>query len=61
MNHSYCRSLISGLVFHNLSQVEQMEEKLVAAKKREELNEEALAKSVEKLEEINLRLANFAN
>jgi len=43
------------------SEVEQMEEKLVAAKKREELNEEALAKSVEKLEEINLRLANFAN
>ena len=32
---------------------QQMEEKLVAAKKREELNEEALAKSVEKLEEIN--------
>merc|ERR1719222_1656963 len=38
------------------TEVEQMEEKLVAAKKREELNEEALAKSVEKLEEINLRL-----
>lgn len=38
-----------------------MEEKLVAAKKREELNEEALAKSVEKLEEINLRLATFPN
>merc|ERR1719209_2342115 len=33
--------------------VGQVEEKLVAAKKREELNEEALAKSVEKLEEIN--------
>merc|ERR550532_1430164 len=28
---------------------------------REELNEEALAKSVEKLEEINLRLATFPN
>ena len=54
-------NLISGLVFQNSPQVEQMEEKLVAAKKREELNEEALAKSVEKLEEINLRLANFAN
>merc|ERR1719341_127825 len=43
------------------SEVEQMEEKLVAAKKREELNEEALAKSVEELEEINLRLATFPN
>ena len=48
-----------GLVFSNQTQVEQMEEKLVAAKKREELNEEALAKSVEKLEEINHRLATF--
>merc|ERR1719300_1090368 len=33
------------------SEVEQMEEKLSAAKKREELNQEALAKSVKQMEE----------
>merc|ERR1719397_1601644 len=34
----------------------QVEERLSAAKKREGLNEEALAKSVNQLDEINLRL-----
>merc|ERR550517_366715 len=43
------------------SEVEQMEERLSAAKKREGLNEEALAKSVNQLDEINLRLAAFPN
>ena len=38
-----------------------MEEKLSAARKREELNQEALAKSVNQLEEINMRLATFPN
>ena len=38
-----------------------MEERLSAAKKREDLNEEALAKSVNQLDEINLRLAAFPN
>merc|ERR1719402_1261898 len=33
----------------------------VAERELEELSEEALAKSVEKLEEINLRLATFSN
>merc|ERR1719300_1845471 len=43
------------------SEVEQMEEKLSVARKREELNQEALVKSVNQLEEINLRLATFPN
>jgi len=43
------------------SEMEQMEEKLNAAKKREELNQEALSKSVRQLDEINLRLSTFSN
>lgn len=49
------------LIFKISTQMEQMEEKLNAAKKREELNQEALSKSVSQLDEINLRLSTFSN
>merc|ERR1719432_584031 len=43
------------------SEVEQMEEKLVAAKKKEELNQEALVKSEAQIDDINSRLAVLSN